>query len=229
MVEFSLDIPEKIYDQLSRISEAYSQDVEKTVNEILDAVSYDTRLLVETKRVDIISNTVQDIISSNFDSGNIANNKLFDPILKELNGEGHFGIVDMEINLDDNRMWFSYAGFQGSPLFVDSIEVTFSGLKTLFADCLFEVDGYDDYETVKQVEEHARRIKRIKKELPEEFRDLDPWEISILEQDETMSSLRVRFSEETIDYLPSIPAVSEFFEKVLKSAGIKGYYRSRES
>lgn len=107
----------------------------------------------------------------------------------------------------------------GSNLFVDSFDVTFTGLKSLTADCLVEVDEEDD-ETLGLVEEHARRIERASEELPEEFRDLDPWEIFVLPQGETFICLRAHFSEPSLGYIPSIPAISEFFENVLASAGV---------
>jgi len=219
MVEISLDIPESIYDQLNKLSETFSQNVEETVNQVLDAVCFDTRWLVESKKVETIARGLRYKITRRLDSGKMADHSLFEKILKELNAEGHFGAGDMEIDLDDNSIWINYEGLIGSNLFVDSFDVTFSGLKRLTADCLVNVDE-EDYETLGLVEEHARRIERASEELPEEFRDLDPWEISILAQGETSICLRAHFSEESLGYLPSIPAISEFFENVLASAGV---------
>lgn len=219
MVEISLDIPESIYDQVIKLSETFSQDVDKTVNEVLDAACYDIRWLVESKKVDNIQLGLRYTLSSRLDSGEMIVNRLFDKILKELKAEGHFRVSDMEINPDDNSIWISYDGFMGSSLFVDSFDVTFTGLKKLTADCIMKVDE-DDYETSGQVKEHAMRIRRTSEELPEEFRDLDYWEIFVLPEGETNICLRAHFSEESRDWLPSIPAISEFFEKVLASAGV---------
>lgn len=69
-------------------------------------------------------------------SGKMADNILFAKILKELNAEGHFGASDMEIDLDDNRIWIYYEGLIGNNLWVDSFDVTLSGLKSLTADCI---------------------------------------------------------------------------------------------
>ena len=217
MVEISLDIPEAIYDQLNKLSETYSQNVEETINEVLDAVSFDTRWLVESKKVDIIPHSVRDKISGRLASGRMTDNILIDKILKELNAEGLFVASDMEIDLDENSIWINYDALLGSNLFVDSFDVTFSGLKSLTADCIIEVDEDDDT-ILGKIEEHAMRIRRTSSELPEEFLDLDPWEFFVLEQDEISICLRVEFSEESLGYLPSIPVISEFFEKVLVSA-----------
>ena len=103
-------------------------------------------------------------------------------------------------------------------MFVNSFDVTFTGLKCLTADCIVEVDE-DDYTTLSKVKEHGMRIREESDELPEEFRDLDDWEFFVLGHDEGIC-LRVHFSEESLDYLPSIPVISEFFEKVLASAGV---------
>jgi hypothetical protein len=146
-------------------------------------------------------------------------NILIDKILKEVNAEGLFIASDMEIDLDDNSIWIYYDALLGSNLFVNSFDVTFTGLKCLTADCIVDVDEDDD-KILGQVEEHAMRIRRTSGELPEEFRDLDPWEFFVLAQGETSICLRVHFSEESLDYLPSIPVISEFFEKVLASAGV---------
>jgi len=219
MVEISLDIPEIFYDQLIKLSETYSQDVEEILNELLEAVSFGIRYLDESKKVDSIPLSVGNKIISRLDSGRMADHFLFDHILKELNAEGHFVASDMEIDLDDNRIWIYYGSLRGSNLLVDSFDVTFTGLKSLTADCIVNVDE-DDYDTWGQVEEHAMRIRRTHEELPEEFRDLDPWEVFVLAQDETSIGLRVHFSEPSLGYLPSIPAISEFFEKVLASAGV---------
>ncbi len=219
MVEISLDIPEKIYDQLSKLSEAFSQDVEETVNEVLDGVCFDVSWLVESKKKDPNALGFRYKLSSRLNSGKWADNILLDKILKDLNAEGHFVTSDMEIDLDDNSIWIHYEGLMGSNLFVDSFDVTFTGLKRLTADCTVNVDE-DDYETLGQIEEHARRIRRASKDLPEEFGNLDPWEIIVLSQDETSICIRTHFSEESFSYLPSIPAISEFFKKVLASAGV---------
>lgn len=219
MVKLSLDIPESIFDQLKKLSETFSQDVEKTVNEVLDAACYDIKWLVESKKVDNIQLSLRYKLSSRLDSGEMIVNRLFDKILKELKAEGQFHVTDMEIDPDDNSIWIYYDRLMGSSLFVDSFDVTFTGLKRLTADCLVEVDE-EDYETLGKVEEHTRRIKRSGKELPEEFGDLDFLEIIVLSQDETNICLRANFSEESRDWLPSIPAISEFFEKVLASAGV---------
>lgn len=223
MVEISLDIPEKIYDQINKLSETLSQNVEKTVNEALDAVYYDIMWLVESKKVDVIPSSVRSKISSRLNSGEMIDNRLFDLILKELKAEGHFVTSDMEIDLDDNSIWINYQGLMGSTLFVDSFDVTFTGLKRLEAECYIPIEEDDD-ETVWKVEEHAKRIQSTYDKLPEKFRDLDPWEISVSSQDETRFCLSANFSEESISYLPSIPALSEFFETVLKSAGVKRAY-----
>jgi len=219
MVEISLDIPEGIYNQLNKLSETFSQDVEETVNEVLDAVSFDIRWLVESKKVDIIPLSIRYKISRRLFSGRMTENILIDKILKVLNAEGHFGASDMEIDLDDNRIWIYYDALRGSNLFVDSFDVTFTGLKSLTADCIVDV-AEDDHETLGRVEEHAMRIRRTSKELSEEFRDLDPWDVFVLAQDETSICLRVHFSEESLGWVPSIPAISKFFEKILVSAGV---------
>ena len=82
-----------------------------------------------------------------------------------------------------------------------------TGLKRLTADCIIHVDK-DDYETSERVQEHAQRIRRTQKELPEEFHNLDPWEVDVLVDDETSFTIRAYFSEESVGYLPSIPAIS---------------------
>jgi hypothetical protein len=214
MVGISLDIPESIYDQIKKLSETFSHDFDETANELLDAACYDIEWLLESKKVDNIELGLRYKISLRIDSGRMADNRLFDKILKELNAEGHFRVGDMEIDLDDNSIWISYDDHIGSNLFVDSFDVTLSGLKSLTADCIIEVVE-DDYETLGHIEEQAKRIKRSSKELPEELRNLDPWEIFVLAQDEFSICLRAHFSEENTENLPSIPAISELFETVL--------------
>ena len=218
-VKLSLDIPEKIYDQLSKLSETYSQDVEKTVNEILDGVCFDIHWLLEAKKKDPNTLGFRYKISSRLDSGKWADNILFDKILKEFKAEGHFVTSDMEIDLDDNSIWINYQGLMGSNLLVDSFDIFITGLKRLETECTVEVDEDDD-ETMWKVEEHANRIRSILDELPEGFRELDHWEVSVSSEDVTSFCLKADFVEESVSYLPSIPAISEFFEKVLKSAGV---------
>ena len=219
MVEISLDIPQRIYDQLKTLSGMFSQDVEETVNEVLDAICFDIWWLTESKKVDVIPCSIRYKISDRLGLASMAENQLVGKILKELNAEGHFNASDMTIDLDDNSIWIYYVRLQGSNLFVDSYDVTFTGLKSLTADCILHVDE-DDYETLGRIEEHALRIRSTGEELPEEFRDLDPWDVFVLAQDETSICLRVDFSEESLGWMPSIPAISEFFEKVLKNAGV---------
>jgi len=218
MVEISLDIPDNFYDKLNKLSETFSQDVGETINEILSAVSLDMKWLVESKKIDNISLSLRAKLYSRLFSGKWIDLILIDKILNELNAEGHFTASRMEINLDDNRIEVYYNSIQGSSLLVNYFYVTFTGLKRLTADCDIEVDE-EKNETRDLIEEHARRIKRIKKELPEEFHELEPWYIDV-SLDDASICLRATFSEPAIEYLPSIPAISEFFEKVLTSAGV---------
>ena len=219
MVQVSLDIPEAIYDLLNKLSETITQDVEETINEILDAVTFDLWRLAESEKVFISQHSLRDKISSQLSSGRRIDNSLFNNVLKELDADGLFRMSDMTLDLYDNSIWIYYDSFVGSNLFVDSFDVTFTGLKRLTADCIVEVEE-DDFETLDQVKEHAMKTRRTSRKLPEEFRDLDPWEIDVLALDETNICLRVHFSEESYEYLPSIPAISTFFENVLTSAGV---------
>ncbi|MBA7600808.1 hypothetical protein ES703_07868 [subsurface metagenome] len=223
MVEISLDIPQDIYDNLKILSGAFSQDVEETVNEVLDAVArtqFNIRWLLESKENEVNPHGLRYLISHRINLGSMAERELFGKILKELNAEGgHFGAGDMTIDLDDNSIWINYNGLIGSNLCVDAFDVTLTGLKRLTADCTIHVDE-DNYETSERVQEHAQRIRRTQKELPEEFHNLDPWEVDVLVDDETSFILRAYFSEDFWGYLPPIPSISEFFEKVLASAEV---------
>jgi hypothetical protein len=218
MVEISIDIPDSIYEQLDELSETFSQAVEETINEVLEAVIFELRWLVNLKKEDPVSRNIRSKISDQLYSARMTDGALFIKILKELNAEGLFIANDMEIDLDDNRIWIYYHALDGSNLFVDSFDVTLTGLKSLSADCIIQVDE-DDYETLDKVKEHAMKVSESS-ELPEEFYDLDFWEIDILAQDETSICLRADFSEESLEYLPSIPVISELFEKILTSAGV---------
>ena len=219
MVEISLEIPKGIYDQIIKLSETFSQDVEETINEVLDAACFDVKWLVESKKKDVIPISVMNKISNRLDSGRMIDNSLFKNVLKELDADGLFRVSDMTLDLEDNSIWIHYDGLEGSNLFVHSFDVTITGLWSLTADYLVEVDEEDDA-TLWKVEEHAKRIERTRNELPVEFRELDPWEISVSSDDATFFYLRAEFSEPSLDNLPSIPAISEFFEKVLASAGV---------
>ena len=125
----------------------------------------------------------------------------------------------MTLDLYDNSIWIHYNGQTGNKLFVHSFDVTFTALASLSAEYMVEVEEEDD-ETIWKVEEHANRIQASYDELPEEFRNLDPWEISVSSDDATYFYLKVDFSEPSLDYLPSIPAISQLFEKILASAGV---------
>jgi len=223
MVKISLDIPQDIYDQLKTLSGIFSLDVEETANEVLDAVASERniRWLIESKGKDVIPRGLRYKISHRLNLGSMAENQLFGKILKELNVEGgHFGAGDMDIKLDDNSIWINYDGLIGSDLYVDVFDVTLTGLKRLTADCIFDADE-DDYKAPDRVKEHAQRIKRTRKELPKELHDLDPWKVDLLPDENTSYRIRAYFSEEYLGCLPPIPAISEYFEKILKSAEIK--------
>ena len=219
MVKVSLDIPKDIYNQLNKLSESINQNAEETINEILDAVTFDLRSITESEKIDIIQHSLRYLISRQLTSARLIDNSLFKKVLKELDAEGLFRVSDMTLDLDDNSIWIHFDGLKGNNLVVHSLDVIINGLTSLKADYMVEVDE-EDYETKWKVEEHAKRIMRTRTELPEEFHELDPWEISVGEQEMTFFSLRVEFSEPSLVHLPSIPAISKLFEKILVKAGV---------
>ena len=210
----SLNISEKTYKTLAELSDSYEQDIEKTINNILDAISFSRgveRLSEDYKgRVELAA-----VILDLLEMGDSAYRYLFGKILERLGVKGLFRLVDLDINLEDNYMWFSYSAMQGCNLYIDVLDITVSPPEltaTYFIETK-EVRG----EALKKLKEIVENIEEL--ELPEDFYDVD-YSIYLDDEDEEFWSLIVACSDDDFNYLPDLNIISDFIKNILKKAGI---------
>lgn len=212
----SLSISNSIYKELTSLSDFYKQDVKDTIGSILDAVSKNSRGIINLSKeykVPIELNTVMfDLLEAAFNSTSY----LFNELLEKLEVKGLFRLEDSEIKLDEEYMWFYYSALGGCNLYVDTFDITIErGLRTLTTYSHIEVN-----EVNKQILEKLKKLVQSIEE-PYEFADsLEDFNIEI-EETEQIWTLQIDLVAESLAYLPSVNRVSEFVKQMFKKAGMK--------
>jgi len=125
----------------------------------------------------------------------------------------------MEFDLEEMSIWINYAGLIDNDLFVDAFEVNLSGLKRLSASYSLDYDRVDS-STLDKIKDIIKNIHRTPGlSIPEMFNDVMGYHIDYFE-DEDVLRLTINIVEESMGYLPSIPAISDLFKQILSSVGI---------
>jgi hypothetical protein len=209
-----LNIPDDSYEQLAFLSEFYKQDVNSIVVSILDAVSQQSRGILNLSKEYKMPVELNTVMFHLFDAGFTAIYSLFNEVLEKLEVKGLYVLEDFEAKLDEDYIFFAYSALVGCNLHIDSFYLTIDGLKTLTTNSLIDV---------KKVSRQALgKLKELVQNIvePEEFVDLEDYNIEI-EEEEEFWTLKIDCMAESLDYLPSVKQVSRFVERIFKKAGIR--------
>jgi len=211
----SLNISDDSYKELASLSDFYKQDVKEAIISILDAVGGHARAIINLSKGYEVPVELKTVISHTLGAGFNSIYSLFNEVLENLEVKGLYTLSDFDIDLDENYMWFSYDALVGCNLQIDGFYVTLKpGVKTLTTNSYIEV---------KKVNNKAlRKLKKLVRsvEVPEEFDELEDYDIEI-EEDEEFWTLKIDCTAESFNYLPSVNRISEFVERAFKKAGIK--------
>jgi hypothetical protein len=209
-----LNIPDDSYEQLASLSEFYKLDVNSIVVSILDTVSQQSRGILNLSKEYKVPVKLNTVIFHLFDAGFTAIYSLFNEVLEKLEVKGLYVLEDFEAKLDEDYIFFVYSALVGCNLHIDSFYLTIDGLKTLTTNSLIDV---------KKVSRQALgKLKELVQNIvePEEFVDLEDYNIEI-EEEEEFWTLKIDCMAESLDYLPSVKQVSRFVERIFKKAGIR--------
>ena len=211
----SLNISDDSYKELASLSDFYNQNVEDVIISILDVVGRSTWKIINLSKKYKVPVKLVTMISDIFDAGNNVIYGLYEEVLENLEfNKGLYTLQDLGIDLEENVMWFYYVALEGCNLKIVSFHLEIRpGLKYLDTESYIDVEKVND-EVLGKLE---KLIKSI--EVPEEFYDLEDYEIKI-GGDEEFLTLKIDCVADSLNYLPSLNIISEFVEQIFKKAGI---------
>ena len=212
-----LDIDEDAYKSLTALSDLYGQDVEKTINDILDVIGFESRWIMSLSKEYRVPLGLVAVMSHIFGAGRHLTYSLFDKILESLDAKGFFFGSDLEIDLDEHRIWVNYPALAGCHLYVDEFDVTVDpGHVRLTAPSYLDAEKVSG-NTLERLKAMVDNIGET--ELPEEFYDLEGYSVEV-DEDEDHLALVVDCTAESLDYSPKVSTVSDLVRQILVQAGI---------
>ena len=219
MVRIYLDVQQDTIEQLESLSEYYDGDIEDIINEIIEMISFRSGHLINISKEYRIPIRLGNVLFHLLDAGFQSTKSLFNDILDRLEAKGLFTASDMEFDLDEMRIWVYFEAFRDCELYVDSFDLTLTGLQRITATYLVDVEKVDDA-TVDRIIDIAQDIGWSEGlELPESFYDIMDSSIDVVDEDEFLR-LNIDITEENINYLPTIPDISEVFKQIMEKAGV---------
>lgn len=219
MVQISVDVSQDTYERLEELSIIYRKNVDEIIAEITDFISSQSSWIENKRKEYNVPRRLTTVLAHIFHAGIQSSNSLFTDLLEQLEAKGRFIPNDMEFDLDEMSIWINYAGLTESDLYVDDIDVNLSGLKRLSASYSLNYDRVDSsaLEKIKDIIKNIHKTPGLS--IPDVFNDVMEHHVDFVE-DEDFLKLTIDIVEESMGYLPSIPAISVLFRQILNSAGI---------
>lgn len=219
MVQISVDVSQDTYERLEELSIIYRKNVDEIIAEITDFISSQSSWIENKRKEYNVPRRLTTVLAHIFHAGIQSSNSLFTDLLEQLEAKGRFIPNDMEFDLDEMSIWINYAGLTESDLYVDDIDVNLSGLKRLSASYSLNYDRVDSsaLEKIKDIIKNIHKTPGLS--IPDVFNDVMEHHVDFIE-DEDFLKLTIDIVEESMGYLPSIPAISDLFKQILNSAGI---------
>lgn len=210
--KISLDIPEKNYEELSSLGKLYNKDVSQVILDVIDAVSMESHSIKAIRKESEVTKDLTSAIHSVLFVGRAAIDTIFNPILDKLGVKGHYLLGDMEFDLNENYIWFNFTELRDSNLAIDEFGFFLeSGVPSILASAHIETENIN-------IEKLKKLIEEAEWPETEEYAEMDPFEASIIDEDEEIVTIQINLSAEIVDDLPSIKSLSKFIEKILKKA-----------
>lgn len=212
----SLSIPDDIFKGLTSLSDFYKQYVKNVIISILDAISRESQWIINLSKEYKVPVELNTVISVMLDAAIHSIISLFNEVLEKLGVKGLFTLADLHIDLDENLMVLYYAALEGCNLYIDAFDIEVKpGLKTLTTTSYIEVEKVN-----KEILSKLKEIVRSQSfEVPEEFDDLEYYDIRI-EEEEEFWDLKIDCTAMSFDYLPSVSRISEFVKQMFEELGI---------
>lgn len=212
--KISLDLPEKNYKELSSLGKLFNKDVSHTILDILNAVSMESYSIENIQKESKGSRDLVSAVLSVLHAGRSAIDRIFNPILDKLGVKGHYILSDMEFDLDENYIWLNFTELRDSNLVIDEFGFFLeSGVPSILASAHIETENIN-------IEKLKKLIEEAEWPETEEYAEMDPFEASIINEDEEWATIQIKLSAEIVDDFPSIKALSNFVDKLLKKAKI---------
>jgi len=216
--EINLRIPKDTFNRILELSEFFKQNKTEIINDILSSTSLVTESLINLAKECKFPVRFGMLVSRLLLVGSTVTRQLFDEVLEILGAKGLYAIEGLNLDVQENCLQVSFDSH--CDLQVDIFEVTLKpGLKELAAMAILEARNIS--------EEAADRLKEIVRnvedeiELPEEFYDLEDYEIEVEDDLPDSLYLTVNCYADSVIFFPKIPRISQLIQQILQKAGIE--------
>jgi len=217
MVNLSLDIPQETYELLSKFSEHFKKDVSDIALDCISVPSlyfpHITRLYDEY----IAPYALESVLNHIMGSGIYSIDSVFNKLLELLDAKGRFIQSDLEIDLEEFRLWINYAGLVGSDFLISSFDVTLeSNNVRLSANSILSPDEVSE-DTVEKLRNLIEDKGFDEIVIPEKFYETE-YEVDFIVDD--YSTLQIDISSESLSYLPTIPTIDSLIQNIYEKVGV---------
>ncbi|MEM2130622.1 MAG: hypothetical protein QXZ70_08505, partial [Candidatus Bathyarchaeia archaeon] len=136
-----VDIPDKTYERLERLSRFFGQNVGKSVLDLLESLSESDRWLESLGEQYKPAPVALSHFLTNLTTSSVMHIKNMDPIPAMLHVQGSFWITVFEADPDKGRFEFSYNTLPGCKLTVTRFDLNYnSGALNLYTMSMLEVE-----------------------------------------------------------------------------------------
>jgi hypothetical protein len=208
-----VDIPDKTYERLEKLSRFFGQDVNKSFLDLLEALSESDRWLESLGEKYKPAPVALSNFLTNMTTSAVMHIKHMDPIPKMFNVEGRFWITVFEADIDKGRFEFSYNPLPGCKLTVTRFDLNYDcGAKNLYTMSMIEVE--------KTSREALDKLKVTLQSLrPKIFSRLERFTVET-EEREGLFTIDLNCYARSLKDFPSVLQISALLKRVFTMCGI---------
>lgn len=219
MVRYSINVPQDTHERLILLSEHYNKDIKEIINESIHAVSFDRYQIINASKEYQVPLEMRHVVIYLLRAGFRSTRSLFNKFLEILEAKGLFTQDDLDVNFSEMCVAITYGALPKNGLYVDSFYVLWYGVADLSATYYLDIDAVDDtvVAKIKDIAENIEETGDFHENFP--FLNLD-YSVDVIEEDDFLD-VSVRIFGQELDYLPTIPTISEFIKQLMEKAGVK--------
>jgi hypothetical protein len=209
-----VEVPDKTYERLEKLSHFFGQDVGKSVLDLLESLSESDRWLESLGEQYKPAPVALSHFLTNMTTSAVMHIKNMDPIPKIFNVQGRFWITVFEADVDKGRFEFSYNTLPGCKLTVTRFDLNYSPeIVNLYIMSMLEVE--------KTSREALDKLKvALQGVRPKIFSRLERFCFET-EEREGLFTIDLNCYARSIKHFPSVLQISALLKGVFRKCGIE--------
>jgi hypothetical protein len=209
-----VDIPEKTYARLEKLSRFFGQDVDKSLLDLLESLSESDQWLESLGEKFKPAPVALSNFLTNMTTSAVMHIKKMDPIPEMFHVQGSFWITLFEADVDKGRFEFSYNTLPGCKLTVTRFDLNYSPeVINLYIMSMLEAE--------KTTPEALDKLKVALQSLkPKIFKNLERFTVET-EEREGLFTIDLNCYAHSIRHFPSVLQISALLKRVFTTCGIE--------